>query len=85
MGRITMVIAAVAMVAGCGTVRNEWTKIKAGVVTLDTNITLYNCKGDTIETWHTHANVETAGGEAWWVGEDGTQHHISGTFVVRGR
>lgn len=80
------VVAALVLLAGCGTVRNETVKFRASMNGLQNTIVLYDAKGDTLNVWRTRAMVESAGGEAWWVdSEDNVQHHISGTFTVEGR
>ena len=83
--RVVVVVIALIALSGCGSFRNGWVTLKQGTVMLDNHITLYSCSGDTLRTWHTRANVTSAGGEAWWVDDQGVQHHISGTFVVQGK
>lgn len=85
MKMVSLLVALLLSVSGCGFVRNLWTDVKQNTVMLHSTITLYACDGDTIRTWQTKANVETNGGEAWWVGDDGVQHHIAGTFLISGQ
>lgn len=85
MRRMMLLAVLLLSLCGCGSMRNGWMRWRAAVTTLNCHIVLYTSTGAVIREWQTHAKVDSDGGEAWWVGDDGEQWHISGTFTVEAR
>ena len=68
--------------SGCESCTKSLKHYKSGVIGIKRKIILYSCNGKVIRTWQGRFMVELIGNTVSWIGDDGKEVKISGTFVI---
>lgn len=80
---LALIILAALYSQGCEACSKEFRHLKSSTVGLDRTITLLDCSGKEIRSWRTRSYVEVDGATASWIGDDGKEVKVSGSFVIQ--
>lgn len=80
--KIAILFASLLFLSSCESCNKEFRHMKSSMVGLDRHIVLYSADGKEIRKWDTRSMVEMDGGSASWIGNDGKEIKIAGTFII---